>query len=1309
MLSEALTPTETSERLREALRDYIEATYHISEPHLIKQRRELLDSPGVIYQKPYIETTPQYETGDPFENIGLDSAVVELFESVSTPVEDHLIYDPPYVHQQEAIRRGLVNEESMLVMTGTGSGKTECFLLPILGKLAKEARDKSSFKEHDAVRAILLYPMNALVNDQLGRLREMFGDDRIRDRFMEWGGRPARFARYTSRTLYPGVRTKKKDKQRLRPIKKFYIRLQELAEEGDEGAQNLIEELKGDGKWPAKPNLRAWYGEDNKRWKDEDGEFQRCVTLNRDAELLTRHEVLEAPPDVLITNYSMLEYMLMRPIERPVFDKTSRWLSENPDEKLLLVVDEAHLYRGASGAEVALLLRRLRKRLDIPEDRLQVICTSASFQDLGQAAEFGANLTGKNEEQVHVIDGDLKERAPTGPGGNSDVQALLSVDIQGFHEADSEEERLEAIRPFLDYQGVEGDGVQTSLFEALKDYPPMGRLVNKTMEDATPPEELAEILFPDTDRETGEEALTALMTMGSVARESGEQSGLLPSRIHAFFRGLPGLWACPDKDCTALSEPAQGNGNTGKIYGQPRETCECGARVFELYTCRNCGTAFFRAYTDNLSNPKYLWAEPGARFRTAGEMFTEQQPLDVLLSEPRHHEEADPTYLDLVTGRLNPLNLGDRCRTVWIPSDREADTDQNENSLHQGVQPGQFHPCPSCGDTASNFRSSVQDHRTKGDPPFQALVTRQIEVQPPNPDKEKSQFAPLRGRKSLIFSDSRQKAARLSSLIQENSTQDVLRPLIVRGFEELLESSQHHRLTLEDAYLAVLVGASKLGVRLRPALKESETFSIAAEVDQATEEGVLEDEAELPFLVDDVRSASIPESLLRSLVRALTRRYYGLEALALGSITETDRYSKKIRGQLPDIEGVATTPSQKAALVHEWLSAWARGPGIWFSDMDESWWGASVDSHTGNFRRINQNVLASTDARKTFKGEWIDKLTKWFCEPTPDDKYRLKAQNLSLEIGGDWAYCDACRTTQRPFPRLERCTRCGREDSVREIDPDDDEVFSSRKRYYREDTVRAVENDKAPVSLIAAEHTAQINSTEYDDVFSRAEEFELLFQDIDIGSVDDDDLELGGSGAEGKQSAIDVLSCTTTMEVGIDIGSLSGVALRNIPPSRANYQQRAGRAGRRGNALATVVAYGNSDSHDNHFFRNPDDMIRGDVSDPTVSLDNKEIAKRHVRAYLLQRYHRDRLPAIPEENQPNNLFEVLGSVESFRRTDSSLNRDDFESWLHENESDLRAEVDDWLPAEIEESAREALLDRLAEETLKGIDEAIGLD
>ena len=166
-----------------------------------------------------------------------------------------------------------------VVTTGTGSGKTECFLLPILGKFAREAQTHGSeFGATPAVRAMVLYPMNALVNDQLGRLRLLFGDPRIVAKFMGWAGRPARFARYTSRTLYPGVRDEGKDKDRLVPIGKYYVRNLELAggpaSPQQAAAEALVRELKKRGKWPAKPDLVGWYG---KKGGAMERRKERCV------------------------------------------------------------------------------------------------------------------------------------------------------------------------------------------------------------------------------------------------------------------------------------------------------------------------------------------------------------------------------------------------------------------------------------------------------------------------------------------------------------------------------------------------------------------------------------------------------------------------------------------------------------------------------------------------------------------------------------------------------------------------------------------------------------------------------------------------------------------------------------------------------------------------------------------------------------------------------------------------------------------------------------------------------------------------
>src|SRR5690606_17794879 len=244
--------------------------------------------------------------------------------------------------------------------------------------------------------------------------------------------------------------------------------------------------------------------------------------------------------------------------------------------------------------------------------------------------------------------------------------------------------------------------------------------------------------------------------------------------------------------------------------------------------------------------------------------------------------------------------------------------------------------------------------------------------------------------------------------------------------------------------------------------------------------------------------------------------------------------------------------------------------------------------------------------------------------------------------------------------------------------------FLARKGFYRKPVTEALdEPPRQPMALIAAEHTAQLNAPQNEDVFSKAEENELLFQDIG----------LTGGGFGNRSTAIDILSSTTTMEVGIDLGALSGVALRNMPPGRANYQQRAGRAGRRGNAVATVVAFGSADSHDEHYFSRPDEMIRGQVVDPRLVLENPDIARRHVRAFLLQRYHEARLPSLdPSLVGAGNLFSVLGTVRDFRDGTGLLNRADFAAWLAGEQLNLREAIDRWLPGELANADRLQLLD-----------------
>lgn len=1310
MTAEAPTIAETITKIQAALRDYIEATYHVGHPTLIEQRRTLLDEDGVIFRAPFIESTPRYQTDRRFPELALDPAVQTLFARLTSSDEGTpLLYDPPYTHQAEALELTMRDGLSLAVTTGTGSGKTESFLLPMLAKLAAEAAHRPESFARPAVRALILYPMNALVNDQLGRLRLLLGDARVTSQFQSWAQRPARFARYTSRTLYPGVRKVERDQQRLKSIEDFYI---DLLDRSDDPASRyhadataLVGKLKERGKWPAKPDLREWYGAKGSRWK-MDGEFVRAVLQPRDAELLTRHEVLEAPPDVLITNYSMLEYMMMRPLERPVFDDTREWLATNHDEKFLLVVDEAHLYRGAAGAEVALLLRRLRARLGIDADRLQVIATSASFDSADYARKFAAQLSGKDADDFRTIVGKLALRPAADVGSAVDASELAAVSLDDFYDGEAESERIEAVAGLLAYRGVtaEPDATVGALLDkALASYEPMNLLVNETMQQAQPVSELGAKVFPGVDRETADRAITALVALGSAARLKPDDAGLLPCRVHAFYRGLPGLWACADADCPDLDrEQYPAPGPVGKLYAQPQATCSCGARVFELFTCRHCGSAYLRAYTDDLANPSSLWHEPGNSFQVASGAVQELQPLDLLVEEPDPRLAAQPGDLDLITGRLDPMKLGSRIRTVYLPGKRAGEVvtadDEEDDGTSELKADGEFKPCGVCGQIAGFGRSSVQDHQTKGDQPFQALVTRQIEVQPPSRPYE--DFAPLRGRKVLAFSDSRQVAARLAPNLQSYAMRDVIRPLIVRGWSELSTiPGIGKQLSLEHLTLASMVGAKRLSVRLRPELRPSESMSAFADVGRVIEAGALDgnDDARTELVMMQPQT---PESLLKAVYKTLTDRYYGLSSLGLASLRERGSLRQELLDVLPDIPGVADSDERKLALVRLWLAQWSTPScGIWFPSMTADWRGVKegVRSHSGKFRPF-ERWLGSATISKQFNQDWLPTLRQKFCE-TAGNKYFLLANRIALELGGEWGYCERCRHTQRPFPGATKCVNCGTNE-VRILDPETDPVFQARKGYYRASTVRALANPpEPPISIIAAEHTAQLNAARSDAVFSKAEEHELLFQDVNLG--------LPGPNAQ-ERAAIDVLSCTTTMEVGIDIGALSGVALRNMPPSRANYQQRAGRAGRRGNAVATVIAFGSADTHDDHYFREPAEMIRGRVDDPVLTMDNDEIARRHVVAYLLQRYHQDRLPTFDPVTQSSQLFEVLGTVQDFVGAQSPLNRTDFAQWLATHEVQLRTDIDGWLPSELSSESRDAVLGGIVTKTLQDIDEALDL-
>lgn len=633
-----------------ALRTYITSTYHVSNPALVELRDDLLRRSGAIAQEPYLESTARYAGARRYNELNLPPAVAEILSFLG---QRGLVFDPPYDHQARALELSLNPPfKDLVVTTGTGSGKTETFLLPILGRLAAEASGGQTFQTR-AVRALLLYPMNALVNDQLGRLRLLFGDNSVARWFTDNGGRPMKFARYTGRTLYPGRRKEDTDKHRERlQSLRFYLDLEGKAAT-DRDARELISELRKRGKWPAKPptapdeenGVSTWYG--SGRWKDNDNNWLRTIERFEDPELFLRHEAQEGVPDLLVTNYSMLEYMLLRPIERSIFRETADYYTANRDQRLLLILDEAHLYRGAQGTEVAMLIRRLRNRLGLPAAQLQVVCTSASFSNPEAARHFAADLAGKPADGFEVLAGTKKAASPSGPGNEPVATALAAVDLAQLR-TDDLPRRVAAVAAVLSLSApterrllvvdgptganvelhclssdletvpldftlggepqelpddviavvggrsdapvavrvgdvvevtVDGeelrlaanqDPVARLLHNSLGALPVTGRLLNLTSGSTSeedderdpngvgPAQDLGTLgarLFPEVDPGLARAATDALVELASMARREGG-APLLAARAHAFFRGLPGLWACADpeplRDCRRL-------------------------------------------------------------------------------------------------------------------------------------------------------------------------------------------------------------------------------------------------------------------------------------------------------------------------------------------------------------------------------------------------------------------------------------------------------------------------------------------------------------------------------------------------------------------------------------------------------------------------------------------------------------------------------------------------------------------------------------------------------------------------------------
>ncbi len=1273
----ALDVPHLARKLHVQLERYIEAQYPIRHPAVVAERHALLETAGVISREPFIEGIPGFTGGPRYHDLALPPLVTASFEELSS-LPSAMVPPRLYKHQAEALEAFLGNDRDLVVVTGTGSGKTETFLLPILVRSLEEAKTRPHSFRMPGMRALILYPMNALVNDQLTRLRRLFGDQH----FVSWfrqrysATRPIRFGMYTSRTPYPGMMSQEKNRQQLLPLLEYYLQLEE------EQARQA-DELKKHGRWPALDMVAL----------NEAALAGKTHVGESDYELYTRHQMQLWCPDILITNYSMLEYMLMRPIERSIFQQTAEWLADNTEDTLLIVLDEAHLYSGVTGAEIALLLRRLQARLGIDRDRVRYILTSASLDtgSEGQKAirDFATTLAGTRTRPgpgFAIIQGQ-RVSAPPSPLGSTHASdreaiALAQFDLSVFTSRATDLTAGQiAVVKLAEQLGwpspLSYENLPLYLGQQLPRLPVFRKLWEMTSGNAQAFGQLAQHLFPALNEQARGMATSSLLALAAAAIAQDERP-LLPVRAHLFFRGLPPLYACINPHCSARRINDGSPTEIGALWLSRRLHCTCGARVYELYGHRNCGAIFLRAFA--ASEPAdFYWHEPGGSAYDGDGHSTE---TFLLLGQP--HPKAsnlEPIFLERMTGRAIPgkspfaklVNMDQENKAILVYRPQSASTAKRGKKQREEAKDEdavrEWKSCPVCHKRLRE--SSITSLSTKGEQPFVNLVRSQFELQPPGMQAQDA--APNMGRKVLLFSDGRQRAARLARDLPREVELDTFRQALLLAVAQRKQRVEQPLVRMDIALYREFVGVCACH-RLHFFDGESQA-ALLRQIHKLREDY----ELDVQLAEDEEWEPSIPQGYRLALLRQVADRFYSMQrmcAAVVEPIPSSLRLLKKkqIFARL--------TENDLRALAINWIEAL----------LDDSAFDANISPSDRKDTVAGEGFAITGDTAKAESWNDAEKaaetllgyarselqqirmaLVDELCE-AKDGLAFLKPEKLAirLTLEDSWYQCSECAQLIW-LPLGGKCpnSHCGGQNLVQL--PGDDPSLRARTDFYREPIRQVVAGQRSPVHMTAEEHTAQLSYRDAHQISATTEQYELRFQDIGISA---------------ERPAIDILSCTTTMEVGVDIGTLLGIGLRTMPPRRANYQQRAGRAGRRSAALSTVLSYSENGSHDGHYFAHPNEMISGTLPYLQISRVNERLARRHIQAALIQIFFLayTQEPNKVSDRQYGYLAEALGKARSFFTSSEPYGLSGFERWLkgalEGNIPLLAQQIAAWLPDDL---------------------------
>ena len=1156
-----LDPLQLRDRLRKTLERYIATAVPVSPtraPGLARAVRDrIADESSSLIQGPFLESLPDFQKKGSIQSLVDGGVLAPSWKILNQTGFESLLHRPLHTHQERAIRHSVSNR-NFIVATGTGSGKTECFLLPIVDRLLRE-EDLSE----PGVRAVIVYPLNALANDQLYfRLAPLL--------LTQLDDPGITFGRFTGQVRAHAGRREEEDRLLDNNALRQKLRLA-----------------------PAASSLpRSW--------------------------LLSRSEMLSTPPHILITNYAMLEHLLLLPRNAPLFENA---------RLRFLVLDEIHTYAGAQAIEVAFLIRKLKTRLDMNAGELQAIGTSASLniEDDQELARFASDLFGERfDANSDLISGTRKIHATLrrGPARKSisadiwinvgelvsELQLYKIPTVKDWNEGCEIYDALDFLLP--DNPNSRLRQGLTDLLATIREVRTVARELKGGLRSF---EDLATTVFPKAEREARSHALRSLVTTAVFARpQDNSHFPILPARYHLAVTGIEGGVVRLHKDEAE-----------GWYDFRPRKSHsdENGVPYYGLLACRNCGEAYLEGW---LSGNGIMAGKPlpGAR-RTVFRIKALARPRSVEVGAgDREAPEGDEEllYIDAETGRTGSAATSASVPVVLCAL--QEDTDEKRHYLTA---------CVACGARARRFPEPISPLHP-GDHALSAVATQVLlEAIPDKGDDDYPK--PLAGRKLLAFSDNRQDAAFFAPFFQRTSLDLTLRGCIAQAVRQ----------DADESAISIPRVRDKVWALMRASGQEAFKSHHWDGGDRSDTEAKQTLEAQV-----------VSEFFTSGLVRV------SLESLGIASVEydrrTLDRLVKKILEADTGLEGSDARAFAELVLDLVRRSRAIASKGTRFDLSNDAIWGpfqnqqqrcVVLSKERGQKSSSTVGLLPTGRGSNRFTWILLNRLKlgrdKAFQLIETLWTYARMERLLILHHRGYGLNLDKVRIVDGRKLSLYECGTCGTR-TFRSIS-------SFCPSWKCSGTLKRM-SDQERRSLLKHNHYAYLYLREFGTLGKGwnavAKEHSAV-----IGGHLREMIE-----ERFRTGRINLLSCTTTLELGVDLGDLEATVCRNVPPGIVSYQQRTGRAGRRAQAAPVALTIARNGNYDQSCFRSFSDYLAARPAVPYLALDNADFFRRHQVSIVLAGFLRRHI--VPTGTGAPRLKALVGDTLDESRVNAFL--DVFREW-----------------------------------------------